>query len=93
MAAVHPTPLSIQRCISSLCGRAGYEYDHEENEDGGKDLIKIGTKMKAEGEFGFEPSLVIEMERLTPPTRKHKKGETSKIVSGCAPSLSTGHMC
>jgi hypothetical protein len=47
-----------------VCGRAGYEYDYERNEDGSKDLVKTGTKMKAEGEFGFEPSLVIEMERL-----------------------------
>lgn len=47
------------------CGRAGYEYDTLVNEDGSKDLVKTGTKMRAEAEFGFEPSLVIEMERLT----------------------------
>jgi len=47
------------------CGRAGYEYDYDMNEDGSKDLIKTGTKMKAESEFGFEPSLVIEMERVS----------------------------
>lgn len=48
-----------------ICGRAGYEYDFEEREDGsGKDLIKTGVKMKTEGEFGFEPSLLIEMERV-----------------------------
>lgn len=46
-------------------GRAGYDYDFSYNEDGSKDLVKTGTKMKAEAEFGFEPSLVIEMERLT----------------------------
>ena len=50
-------------CI--VCGRAGYEYDYDYNEDGSKDLIKTGTKMKAEGEFGFEPSLVVEMERIS----------------------------
>lgn len=48
-----------------ICGRAGYEYDMEEREDGsGKDLVKTGIKMKTEGEFGFEPSLLIEMERV-----------------------------
>lgn len=47
------------------CGRAGYEYDYDFNEDGSKDLVKTGTKMKAEAEFGFEPSLVIEMHRVT----------------------------
>lgn len=46
-----------------VCGRAGYEYDFEAQDDGKKELIKVGTKMKVEGEFGFEPSLLIEMER------------------------------
>lgn len=47
-----------------VCGRAGWEYDYEEDEEGKKDLIKTGTKMRAEGEFGYEPSLLIEMERV-----------------------------
>ncbi len=48
-----------------VCGRAGYIYDMEENEETGKkDLIKTGIKMKTETEFGFEPSLLIEMERM-----------------------------
>jgi hypothetical protein len=48
-----------------ICGRAGYEYDYDTNEETGKkELVKTGTKMKAETEFGFEPSLVIEMERV-----------------------------
>lgn len=46
-----------------VCGRAGYDYDFETNEEGKKDLVKVGTKMKVESEFGFEPSLLIEMER------------------------------
>lgn len=46
-----------------VCGRAGWEWDQEEDEEGHKELIKKGTKMKAGGEFGFEPSLLIEMER------------------------------
>lgn len=48
-----------------VCGRAGYEYDYDFNEDGSKDLIKTDVKMKVENEFGFEPSLVILMERST----------------------------
>lgn len=44
-----------------VCGRLGYEYDFEENAAGKKELVKTGVKMKAEGEFGYEPSLVIEM--------------------------------
>ena len=49
-----------------ICGRAGYEYEFQERDDdsGKKELIKTGTKMKAEGEFGYEPSLLVEMERV-----------------------------
>lgn len=47
-----------------ICGRAGYEWDMEENENGRKQLVKTGVKMKVESEFGFEPSLLIEMERV-----------------------------
>jgi hypothetical protein len=46
----------------AVCGRAGYEYDYFENDDGKKELEKTGVKMKAEGEFGFEPSLLVQME-------------------------------
>lgn len=48
-----------------VCGRAGYEYDYDYNEDGSKDLIKTDIKMKVESEFGFEPSLVVLMERTS----------------------------
>lgn len=47
-----------------MCGRAGYEYDFEVDEGGKKQLVKTGTKMKAETEMGYEPSLLIEMERV-----------------------------
>lgn len=49
-----------------ICGRAGYEWEFQERDDdsGKKDLVKTGVKMKTEGEFGFEPSLLVEMERI-----------------------------
>jgi hypothetical protein len=54
-----------------ICGRAGFDWNFEEHEqtDGSikKELVKTGTKMKVEGEFGFEPSLLMEMERLSVP--------------------------
>lgn len=50
-----------------LCGRAGFEYDFEQDEDGKKELVKTGIKMKAEGEMGYEPSLLVYMERETHP--------------------------
>lgn len=46
-----------------ICGRGGFEYDFTENDEGKLELRKTGTKMKAENEFGFEPSLVLEAER------------------------------
>lgn len=47
-----------------VCGRAGYEWEHELNEETGKkELQRAGVKMKVEGEFAFEPSLLVEMER------------------------------
>jgi hypothetical protein len=45
-----------------VAGRAGFEYDYFEDDDGKKQLEKTGVKMKAEGEFGFEPSLLVQME-------------------------------
>lgn len=58
-----------------VCGRGGYEYDYLQNEDGKWELRKTGTKMKAEAEFGFEPSLVLECERL----RKSQLFEDPKL--------------
>ncbi len=46
-----------------LCGRAGFEYEHYTDESGKKQIEKSGVKMKAEGELGFEPSLLVFMER------------------------------
>lgn len=56
-----------------ICGRAGYEYDYQDRDDdsGKKDLVKTGVRMKTEGEFGFEPSLVVQMERID--TGEHGK--------------------
>jgi hypothetical protein len=46
-----------------ICGRAGYEYDHYTDEAGKRQIEKSGVKMKAEGELGFEPSILLMMER------------------------------
>lgn len=48
----------------AVCGRAGYEYDYLEDEDTHKkQLEKTGIKFKAEGEMGYEPDLLVLMER------------------------------
>lgn len=46
------------------CGRLGYVWDHVENDRGEEELRKIGTKMKAESEFGYESDLSFEMEQI-----------------------------
>lgn len=48
-----------------VCGRAGNEWDYFKNEEGSMELRKTGTKMAAEKEFGYEPSLVLENERIS----------------------------
>lgn len=45
----------------AMCGRAAFEYDHFIDEAGDKKIEKVGTKMSAEANIGFEPSLLIEM--------------------------------
>jgi hypothetical protein len=58
-----------------LCGRAGTIWKMEKNERGKKELIDSGTKMKAETEMGYEPSLLIEMERI----KKSEEKRDSKL--------------
>lgn len=48
-----------------MCGRAGYEYMNEKNEETGKqEIFKSGIKMKVEGETAYEPDMLILMERF-----------------------------
>jgi hypothetical protein len=49
-----------------LCGRSKYEYEHFEDEDGKKEITKVGTAMKAEVDFTYEPSLLLELKRIRP---------------------------
>ena len=45
-----------------ITGRAGFEYQDEEDADGRLELKKTGVKMRGENEVGYEPSLLLEME-------------------------------
>lgn len=57
-----------------MCGRAGYEYDFEKNEDTGKrELIKTGVKMKVEGETAYEPDMLVLMNRFEEVIGRNKK--------------------
>lgn len=55
-----------------MCGRAGYEYDFFTNDSGKRELEKTGIKMRAETETGYEPSMLILME-------KHQDMESNKV--------------
>lgn len=46
-----------------MCGRAADVFDFFEGEDGKMELHKIGTKLQAEKNLGYEPGLAIEMQR------------------------------
>lgn len=47
-----------------ICGRAGAIYTYQENaETGKKELVTDGSRMATEKELGYEPSLLIEMQR------------------------------
>lgn len=59
-------------CHIIMCGRAGYEYDFFEQDGGKKELQKTGIKMKAEGETGYEPSILVLM-------AKKRDMETGKV--------------
>jgi hypothetical protein len=69
-----------------VCGRGGYTYDFERNQHGKLEPKKTGTKMKAEVEFEFEPSLVIEMraeqENGTLVNYGHVKKDRSDKING-----------
>jgi len=53
-----------------ICGRAGFEYDHYVDETGKKQIEKTDVKMQTEKNMGYEPSLLVLMERKTDPEQK-----------------------
>lgn len=61
-----------------VCGRAGANFAEQENDDGRMEMVSNGTKMKAEGDFGYEFDLLVE---LTQSIRgaSGKKSRTGKL--------------
>lgn len=47
-----------------FCGRAGFEYEDEKDDQGKRQIFKSGIKMKAEGETAFEPDILVLMEKV-----------------------------
>jgi hypothetical protein len=69
------------------CGRAGSEYDYQEDAQGKKELVKGDSKMKAEGEFGYETDLLIELYATAAQVDGSAKRKPGK--SKAAPSIVT----
>ncbi|MHC4644303.1 MAG: AAA family ATPase [Planctomycetota bacterium] len=53
-----------------VCGRAGTIYEQTTDDRGKKEITAVGTKMRAEGEFEHEPSLLLEMHLVQVPGHK-----------------------
>lgn len=48
-----------------MCGRLGFEYEQYEDDNGKRQIEKSGVKMAAEKGLGYEPNLLVWMERET----------------------------
>jgi len=46
-----------------VCGRAGDVWEDVEDSEGVKELKRTGSRMRVEKELGYEPSLLVEMEK------------------------------
>lgn len=73
-----------------VAGRSADKWADVEDEDGAKELRKVGTKMRAETEFSYEPSLLVEMELIqVSPTiggallhRAHVRKDRFDLING-----------
>lgn len=69
-------------CI--FTGRLAWEWGDSETEDGETEKVKLGTKMRGDSDAGYEPNLLIEMERIDKFTRhrvsKRKQGEIEHVA-------------
>lgn len=46
-----------------MTGRVGFEYEDEKDENGKRQIVKAGIKMKMEGDTAYEPDMLVLMER------------------------------
>lgn len=60
----YATPFVNSECHIAVCGRVQDIYEDFFDDSGARDIMKIGSRMRAEKEFGYEPSLVMEMASL-----------------------------
>jgi len=57
-------PYVREKLHITICGRSQGIWDYFKDDDGSMQLHQIGTKMKVEKEMGYEPNLLIEMEKV-----------------------------
>lgn len=60
-----------------MCGRAGEIFESYENNEGKLEFHKIGIRMQAEKNLGYEPGLAAEFERVN--TGQFKAGQRSVV--------------
>ena len=63
-------------CI--FTGRLAWEWGDSESDDGEVEKVKLGTKMRGDSDAGYEPNLLIEMERI----ERFKRDKVSKRKQG-----------
>lgn len=75
------TDLYVNSKLSiAMLGRAGHEYDINEDDEGNQEMRKSGTKMKVETETGYEPDLLLEMFKERAETKTQTKKGTTKTT-------------
>ncbi|MCK4306082.1 MAG: AAA family ATPase [Candidatus Eisenbacteria sp.] len=82
----YATPFVNSRCHILVCGRVQDIFEDFFDDDGHRDIVKIGSRMRAEKEFGYEPSLVLEMAALTSSLDELKAAKTKRQRAGIAVS-------
>jgi hypothetical protein len=63
-----------------LAGRAKYEYEYTENDKGKTVIERTGTAMSAESDMAFEPSLLMEMTRVTNPENRKETWRIGRVI-------------
>lgn len=82
----YATPFVTAKAHIIVCGRIQdiFEDFFEESSNGKleRDIVRVGSRMRAEKEFGYEPSLVLEMESLTTSQDKLQAAKSKKERHG-----------
>jgi hypothetical protein len=73
-----------------ICGREGDVWEQVTDEEGKQEATKTGVKMKTEGEFGYEPSLLVRMQLADTRNDTVRNGHFAFIVKDRF-DLLTGH--